>query len=425
MRAILIGAGNRGRFTYGAFARSRPERLRIVGLAEPHAERRATLAAELGLAGEALCEDWRELLDGPRRAEIAIVATGDTLHVEPALRALERGHHVLLEKPIAMDPVDCQRVVEAAERAGRLLQVAHVLRHTAFYERVYELVASGRLGRVVAIDMKEHVATWHMTHSYVRGKFRSRALAAPILLAKTCHDLDLLVWFAGAPARRVASFGARSGYAPENAPPGAPERCTDGCPVQAECPHDAVHFYLGPDESLARIWPWTDVSLDPSREARRRALETGPYGRCVYQSDNDVLDHQVVAVEFEGGATGTLTVQGHASRESRTLRISGTEGELRGVLHDGVLEITRHGALSKDTERFEGNAIGHFGGDFALVDHFAECVAQGEGTAVRTSGRVSLESHLLGFAAERAREEGRVVDVERYRAEIARAAGPG
>ena len=416
--AVVIGAGLRGRHTYGAQALAYPDRLRVVGVAEPDPLRRAAMAREHGLASGACFDDWRPLLDAPRRADAAIVATSDTLHVDPALAALERGYHVLLEKPMAPDPVDCVRVVDAAERAGCILQISHVLRYAPLYARVAELLAERRLGRLVQLSLEEHVAGWHMAHSFVRGRFRKRSLAAPFVLAKSCHDLDLLCWFAGSSPRRVASFGDLRGFHADAAPAGAPERCSDGCPVQAECPYDAERFYLGPDEKLASIWPWCDVSSDPSRESRRHGLETGPYGRCVYRCDNDVADHQVVSVDFGDGLTGSFGVHGHASRESRSLRIVGSEGELRGVLDEGWLEWSRPGAFEAQRSRFDTSPIGHFGGDRELLEHFCRAVALGTPEAVLASGRSALESHLLGFAAERSRERGEVVDVAEYRAEV-------
>ncbi len=423
--AVLIGAGNRGRYTYGGWALAHPDRLRIVAVAEPDPERRRAFAAEHGLGAERCFDDWKPLLEAPRRAAVAIVATSDPLHVDPVLAAVGHGYHVLLEKPMALDAADCVRLVDAAERAGSLLQVGHVLRYTPFYSKVREILASGALGDLVAIDMKEHVAFWHMTHSFVRGKFRNRSIAAPIVLAKACHDLDLLAWFVGSPARSVASFGGLHHYRGSHAPAGAPERCTDGCPAQASCPHDAVRFYAEPEEQVARLWPWTDVSADPSREARRRAIETGVYGRCVYRCDNDVPDHQAVVLVFEGGTTATFAMHGHASRETRTLRMSGTRGELRGVLQDGVLEVTRHGSFHVERVQIEASPLGHSGGDDGLLSQFTEAVGRGAGAQLLASGRASLESHFIGFAAERARETGRVVEVEEVRAEARRRAALG
>ncbi len=415
LTAVVIGAGLRGRFTYGRYALDRPDRLRIVALSEPDPGRASAMAEEHGLPPDRVFDDWKPLLAGPALAPLAVVASGDTLHVEPALAALGRGYHLLLEKPMAPTPGECVRVVEASERAGRALQVGHVLRYAPFYERVREILASEELGELLCIDLREHVAHWHMTHSYVRGKFRNRARAAPVLLAKSCHDLDLLAWFADRPARRVASFGGLGHYRAANAPPGAPERCTDGCPVRASCPYDAVRFYLDPPEEVARGWPWSDVSPDPSRAARRRALEHGPYGRCVYRCDNDVADHQVVAVEFEGGLTASFGLHGHATHEERTLRVTGSRGELRGLLHRGVLELTRPGSLAVVRERFEASPLGHFGGDRGLLDHLTDALSRGAPGELRASGRAALEGHLIGFAAERARERGLGVCMEEFR----------
>ncbi len=421
----LIGAGNRGRAVFGAYALRHPERMRIVAIAEPLDARRRATAAEHGLPADRVFADWRALVAARPAAHAAIVATGDTEHVDPALATLAAGYHLLLEKPIAPDAAGCVRVTEAAERAGRILQIGHVLRYTAFYAKLHELVSGGRVGRVSLIDLREHVAYWHMAHSYVRGKFRKRALAAPFLLAKSCHDLDLLAWLAASPATRLASFGSLGVYRPELAPAGAPERCSAACPVQAGCPWDAERFYLGPDDRLARSWPWSDLSADPTRAARAAALATGDYGRCVFRCDNDVVDHQVVAVEFESGLTATLGVHGTASEELRTVRVSGSEGELRGVLQRGVIEISRHGSAGTEAIAIEASPFGHSGGDARLLDHFCEVVAQDAPERVRASGRVALESHLLGFAAERSRLEGGMIDMRAYREEVRREAGIG
>jgi hypothetical protein len=191
--------------------------------------------------------------------------------------------------------------------------------------------------------------------------------------------------------------------------------------VQADCPHDAVRFYLGPDETLARGWPWSDLSADPSREARRRALETGPYGRCVYRCDNDAVDHQVVLVEFEGGLVASFGLHGHAAHERRTIRVTGTRGELRGVLQTGAIEVTRPGSLGVERHSIEEPAVGHFGGDRGLLDHFSDVVARGAAAELRASGRATLEAHLIGFAAEEARRRGAGVAMRAWR----RAAGAG
>lgn len=418
VRAILIGAGLRGRDTYSRYAAKHPERLQIVGLAEPNAQRREQVAARHGIPVSAVHTSWEALLAAAPSADAAIVATSDALHVAPALAALASGLHVLLEKPIALEAADCVRVVNAARAAGRALQICHPMRFIPFYSKLAELVAMGAIGRIVHLDLREHIAGWHMVHSYVRGKFRSTRETAPILLAKSCHDLDLLNWLVGERPARVSSSGALSHYCASGAPAGVPARCTDGCPIQAECPHDAVRFYAGPEDELARHWPWSDVSPDPTREARMHALRTERYGRCIYRCDNDVLDHQSVSVEFASGITASFGLHGFANEERRTVRISGTKGEIRGVLHEGAIEVSRVGSLALEKYQTTGSPLDHFGGDDGLLDHFTDVMSSGDVARMRGAGESALEGHLLGFAAERARTTASVVDCAAFWREV-------
>ena len=412
VEAVIIGAGLRGRDTYGAYALAHPDELRVVAVAEPDRERREVFARAHGLPADRCFGDWRDLLARPALGQVAIIATPDHLHVGPALAAIERGYHLLLEKPIAPTAADCLRIVEAADTAGRMLQVGHVLRYTDFYATVHEVLSSGRLGRLINLTMAEHVAWWHMTHAFVRGKWGNTGNAAPMILAKCCHDLDLMAWFVGRPCLRVASFGSLRHFRPEDAPEGAPERCTDGCPVEETCVHSAPRFYLKEFPG----WPWSDVSLATDLASRRRALETGPYGRCVYRAGNDVVDHQVLALDFGDGVTATFTMHGFAAVPGRTIRASGTLGELRGSFEKGVIEVHRHGELEPDVTHVPFSPAGHGGGDEGLIRHFVEVVRRGASHEVMASGRVTLEGHLIGFAAEKARLEGRMAEMGDFRA---------
>jgi predicted dehydrogenase len=239
-----------------------------------------------------------------------------------------------------------------------------------------------------------------------------------MILAKCCHDLDLMAWFVGSPCVRVSSVGSLRHFRPEEAPEGATERCTDGCPAEPACIHSALRFYLKEHD----IWPWSDVSLATDLETRRRALETGPYGRCVWRAGNDVVDHQVLALEFEGGVTATFVMHGFAAVASRTIRVSGTLGELRGCFEKGEIEVHRHGELSPERIEVPFTPFGHGGGDEGLLRHFVDVIRRNARDDVFASGRVTLESHLMGFAAERSRLEGQAVDMATFRSEISRSA---
>jgi predicted dehydrogenase len=380
--------------------------MRIVGVAEPDPERRAVFAGEHGLGPEQTFDDWKGLLSGSRRAAAAIIATGDDVHFEPAVAALRAGYHLLLEKPMALRLEECAEIVETAEAEGRILQVGHVLRYTEFYSTIHRLAAEEqRLGEIQTISMAEHVAHWHFTHSFVRGKWKTTRTAAPMILAKCCHDLDLMCWFVGQRPLRIASAGQLIHYQPEGAPPGATERCTDECPAEPTCPHSAPRFY-GKDIA---IWPWTDVSPTPTVEARLRALEDGPYGVCVYRAGNNVVDRHALTIEFEGGVVGTFLVDGFSSRPERTIRIQGTRAELRAVFEHGQIEILRYGQVEPERIETFASPIGHGGGDFGLLDHFTDLVSREAVGEVLASGQAALDSHRLGFAAELARKQHRTV----------------
>jgi len=422
VKAVLIGAGGRGTFAYGAHAEAHPGDVRFVAVAEPDPQRRARFAGIHGIPEGRCFASWQELLAAGQLAPALVCCTMDQMHVEPTVAALRGGYHVLLEKPMAVTPQDCVRMVQASEQAGRLLLICHVLRYTPFFSTLHDVVTSGRLGQIVAIEHRENVAYWHMAHSFVRGNWGNAEQSSPMILAKCCHDLDALLWMTESrPVTRLHSFGSLLEFRPENKPAGAPARCTDGCPVADTCNYYAPRLYLDMDKTG---WPVTSLSTDISYEGRLRALQTGSYGRCVYQTDNDVVDHQVVNMEHEGGAITTLVMHGHSHREGRTMRYDGTRATLRASFQNGLPhEITLHDHLTGAVEEIplrEPGDGGHGGGDGGLMHAFAQAVRDPQ-APVLTTARTSLESHLLAFAAEQSRLTGAVVDMAAYRAEMEQA----
>jgi predicted dehydrogenase len=344
--------------------------------------------------------------------------TQDQMHYEPTLAALEAGYHILLEKPMTTRLGDAVRLVQVAEQKGQLLQLCHVLRYTSFFNLLHDILASGRLGDIVSVEHRENVVYWHMAHSFVRGNWRNEGNSSPMILAKCCHDLDVLYWNMGRPVQKLQSFGSLMHFRPENAPPGATERCTDGCPVAEQCPFDARPIYLNPDNLS---WPVVAMTDNLTPEGRLQALRTGPYGRCVYQCDNNVVDHQTVNMEFDGGLTAVLFMHGHSHEEGRTMRYDGTRATLRGIFtyRDGRIEIHDH--LTDQCEEIPVPEIasGHGGGDYGIMSNFVG-VMRGEEQAL-TTARESLESHLLAWAAEESRHQDTVVDMTDFRARAERA----
>jgi len=441
----IVGAGNRGRHTYGRWCLEHPDLARVVAVAETDVARRGTMAAEHGIGTDGAFANWHDLVDGPRPADAIVIATPDREHAAPAIAALGAGYDVILEKPIAPTQPEVDAVDEAASRSTGSVTVAHVLRYTPFFSAVRRLLDEGLIGELVTIEHAERIGYWHFAHSFVRGNWRNEALSSPMILAKACHDLDLIRWLAGDRCIGVASFGGLHHFRSEQAPPGALDRCTDGarrCPAAPDCPFDAVRLYVERTEGIA-TWPISVITEDPSPAGRLAALETGPYGRCVYHADNDVADHQVVALDFANGVHATLTVSGLTPDNTRTVTLGGTRGELRGRLDTGEIEIRRftpgadvppdgpwdrdelgHASLRGD-ERIVLNATavplhdGHGGGDDGLMsDVVARLRARrahvpGADDAARTSLAESIESHLMAFAAERSRRERRLIELPR------------
>lgn len=404
--AIVLGAGNRGS-VYAGFAKAYPEMLQVVAVAEPRADRRNILAGDLNVPESGRFASWQELLHKPKMADCAFVCTLDDDHTAPAIRAMELGYHVLLEKPMSNTEEECRRIVDTANQTGRTLAVCHVLRYTPFYMTLKNLIDQGQVGQVTAINQIENVGYWHQAHSFVRGNWRTVRETSPMILQKSCHDMDILLWLMGKDCRRVQSFGSLGHFTPENAPAGAPQRCLDGCPHADTCPYYAPALYM---DMRRTGWPVDVITTDLSEEGRRKALEEGPYGRCVYHCDNDVVDRQVVNLEFDGGAVATFTMTAFSADFSRQLKIFGTQGQITADMGTQEIILHRFGEEKKTIPMLEdGEKSGHGGGDYGILRDFLHILRNGGES--RTSAGISLQSHLICFAAEKSRKQHIVVEL--------------
>ena len=388
--AVILGAGSRGT-TYAGYAKEHPEELQILAVAEPRTDRRNMLADELNIPDSGRFTSWEELLDRPRMADCVFVCTLDDDHTIPAIKAMELGYHVLLEKPMSNTEEECRAIVAAANKTGRTMAVCHVLRYTPFYMTLKKLIDEGRIGEVTTINQIENVGYWHQAHSFVRGNWRTVRETSPMILQKSCHDMDIILWLMGKDCRRVQSFGSLRHFCAENAPEGAPERCLDGCPHATACPYYAPALYMDMNRTG---WPVDVITTDMSAEGRRKALEEGPYGRCVYRCDNDVVDRQVVNLEFDGGAVATFTMTGLSADFCRQLKIFGTKGQIEANM--GTKEIVLHcfgGEKEVIPVDMGMEASGHGGGDYGIMSDFIRVLC--DGGESRTGAEVSLQSHLI------------------------------
>ncbi|HIA90881.1 MAG TPA: Gfo/Idh/MocA family oxidoreductase [Candidatus Marinimicrobia bacterium] len=406
VHTLIIGAGDRGN-THASYSKAFPDEMNIVAVAEPDPVKRAAFAKGYQLKIDRCFQSWEQALAVEKQADAVIICTQDQMHAAPAKKALKKGYHVLLEKPMGTTEKECRELAVAAEQSNKIFGICYVLRYTAHYQKMKEIIDSGLIGEVVTIEHLEAVNYAHMAHSYVRGSWARSETSSPMILAKSCHDTDLMRWLVGKRCKRIASFGALTHFKKENAPIGSTKRCIDGCEVEQDCPYSALKLYLDMDQSG---WPVNTITNDLSRTGREKALKEGPFGRCVYHSDNNVVDHQVVAMEFEGQITASFTMSAFTQGSRRT-RIMGTMGETTGDMD--TITVTNFRNNNSETVWKENNndERGHGGGDFGLLKQFLKAVRTNDTTLFEPSIEISLESHLIALAAEHSRLTNAVVEL--------------
>ncbi|MDY4066590.1 Gfo/Idh/MocA family oxidoreductase [Bullifex sp.] len=408
----IAGLGSRGRTAYGAILLDMKDRAQVVAIADFDKTRCEIAQKEHNVKSENVFSSVEEMLSKEKLADAVLICTQDRDHVRHALMALDKGYDILLEKPVSPDLNELKSLVKKSKETGRKVLVCHVLRYTPFFQTIKKAIDSGRIGKVATVQALENVRYWHQAHSFVRGNWRRKDETSPMILAKCCHDLDYLIWLCGSKCKSVSSYGSLSYFKAECAPEGAALRCLDGCKAKAHCPYDAEKIYLtNKDTGVLHgnvEWPVDVLSENPTEETIRAAIEKGPYGRCVFHCDNDVVDNQIVAMEMESGATVTLTMSAFTSIGGRTIKVMGTLGDIQGDMHDNIIKITEFGKESEiiDLGREEKDFAGHGGGDQMLIEEFVSLLEGGEVNNTVTTLEVSVESHLVALAAEESRLEG-------------------
>ena len=410
----VLGMGNRGS-VYAGMQLQYPDEMQVTAMADTRPERLIAANKYLNLPEDRIFNSAEELFAQPKLAQIMVISTQDAQHKEHAIRAMELGYDLLLEKPISNKLEDTVEIANAAKRLGRTVIVCHVLRYTPFYRYVKKLLQQGVVGKIQSIEAAEWVGYYHFGHSFTRGNWHKTADSSPMILAKCCHDMDIIYWLAEAGCEKVTSFGSLAHYRKENMPEGATERCID---CKLDCPWHAQRFYL----PRVPKWPTNVIHPEPTVENITEMLNTTNYGRCIYQMDNDVVDHQVVNMQLEGGITVTFQMNGFANADTRTLHIVGTEGELYGNFRTKEFWWQRFGEERVDVpaEVLGTETKGHGGGDSGMIRDVLHYYLGNEfdSSAITFIDR-SVESHYMAFAAEKSRlEGGQLVNLADFKKEI-------
>ncbi len=411
--AITVGAGNRG-MVYGGYAAKFTDNLKIVGVAEPNAFRNDRYAKIHNIDKANRFDTWEDVFKRPKFADAIIISTPDNMHYEPCMKALAMGYDILLEKPIAPTEKECRDILNLAKKNGRIVAVCHVLRYAPYFVKMKELIAKGAIGEVISIQHFEPIEHTHMAHSYVRGNWHNSKATTPIILAKSCHDLDIIKWVINKPALKISAMGDLKWFRKENAPEGSTARCADGCKIERTCPYSAVKEYVDLNKR-------TSVFDVPPGTKDRKAyitekLKTTNYGRCVYRMENDQPDHYITNIQFADSVTASFSMEAFTAYHGRRTRIMGSMGDLVGdmkelVLHDFITrKETTFIPTAEDVEGYKNS--GHGGGDWLLARDFVQAVGQKNASLLTSTIDDSIESHVMGFMAEESRKKSKVMDIK-------------
>lgn len=407
--AITLGAGNRGN-VYGGFAAAYPDQLDIIGVAEPIPFRNDKYSKIHNIAAENRFNTWEDVFKRPKFADAIIISMPDNLHYVPCMKALEMGYDILLEKPIAPTEKECRSILAMAKKTGRIVAVCHVLRYAPYFVKMKELIAAGAIGQVMSVQHLEPIEHTHMAHSYVRGNWHNSKETTPILLAKSCHDLDIIKWVIDKPSSEIVAMGDLKWFKAENAPQGSTNRCTDGCKVERECPYSAIKEYVE-DGRRNKVLDIPENATDKKAVILER-LKTTNYGRCVYRMENDQPDHYITNIRFAGGITANFSMEAFTSYPGRRTRVFGAMGDMVGDMTELVITDFRTGKVVKlrpiaeDVEEYKNS--GHGGGDYLLARDFVQAVAHQDPKMLTSTIDESIESHLMGFMAEKSRKTKKI-----------------
>ena len=411
----IAGLGPRGFYTYAQYQKVHPERMKVTAIADIDETKLYLAAEDLHIPPEGCFKSAEEMLSKDKLADVLIVATQDKQHIAHALAGLERGYDLILEKPVATTPEDCIAIRDAAKRLNRKVAVCYVLRYTTFYRTIKNIIDSGRIGEVVNVDAVENVGYWHQAHSFVRGNWSNCGRSSPMILQKSCHDMDILNFLIGSHCECLSSFGSLSFFNSEHRPKDAAEFCVD-CPRKESCVYSAERIYLGEDTQEKRPWVRTVVAPAGGLAEVKKALRRGPYGRCVFVCDNDVVDHQTVALRYENGVTVSFTMSAFSAEVYRSIRIMGTQGEIEGEQKTNLIRCTTFDGKTEDYDinKLASDLSGHGGGDNQLLTDFFDENSEGHIDAV--SGIYSaIESHMMAFAAEYSRlHDGESINLKQF-----------
>ena len=426
LKAALLGAGNRGQI-YCDYALTCPNELEIVSVIDINSFKMDEAGDKYGIERDMRFLSLDEFIKANVECDFVVNATMDEMHYETAMKLIEAGYNLVLEKPITANLSELLDIERAAREKGVKILVCHVLRYTPFYRSIKEIIDSGKIGKVINMQLNEHVWYGHFVNSYVRGKWRSeKACGSGLLLAKCCHDTDLICWLNNiTEPKTISSFGSKSFFTEKNAPEGATQYCYE-CPNKETCMFNAYKFQI--EKDFIPFYTWADLNKpleEITLEEKVEFLKKDVYGQCVYKTDMDIVDRQCVSVEFENGSIATLNMIGGTSKAGRHIHVICEYGEIVGYVEESklILRVFDQNEVkyteetidcSKEYERGDGDnsVAGHYGGDYFLMKDAVRYFNGISESVSVTKIEDSLNGHYVCYAAEISRKEGKTLSLD-------------
>lgn len=419
IKIAIIGCGARGKETYGRYAMKKDSGLSIVAVCDNDPIKLESAKEEFDLSCDVCFEDYNDLFSLGKIADCVIIANYDQEHFDATIKAINLGYDILLEKPISNNLEECIKIRNLANEKNVKVIVCHVMRYTSYYMYLKKLLKDGVIGDLVAIEQTEDVGYWHMAHAFVRGNFRNSDTTSPMILQKCCHDFDLIMYLTEERPVSLTSFGGLRFFNNKNCPKNATDYCID---CKEECVFNAVNFYVDLYKDKIKnnldpnVWPLSQVAEDPTEEKIIANLRSSNWGKCVFKSDNNVVDHQFTTMRLEKGTIATLTMIGFSNDGGRQTHCYGTKGEIYLDEQRKTIEISIFGQKKTTTHFAElsNDFSGHGGGDNEMMREFVECMHSST-KKMTSSIDLSVDSHILAFASEYSRLNNSVcVDVKKF-----------
>lgn len=409
VKVVVIGAGLRGTYAYTPYIYENTELCEIVGVVEPKKSRRDLFSQIYNVEKKYIFENIEDFFKCDKIADAVIITTNEDRHYEPVKLALEKGYNILLEKPMANSLDSLVHINELCEKhQDKVFMVCHVLRYTPFFSKLREIVESKKLGELISIQHNENIGYWHFAHSYTRGNWRNSSDTSPLILSKSCHDMDIILYLVGSNCKKISSFGSLKHFNKENFKENMGENCYD-CKVEECCPYSAKKIYIEDERDINNA-----VHINPTKKNITEILKKGPYGRCVYKCDNNVVDNMVNILEFNNGVTATFNLSAFTKECDRTIKLMFSHGEVGGSLMNNEIRVKKFGKNEETIINPCNVTKGHVGGDISLIEDFIKVIDSNNTIHAKTTAKESIQSHIMAFAAEYSRVSEEVVYIDDF-----------